>query len=292
MYRALLLLILAFAGCAHCDRDPQFLFDLSIAKEYYRNGKFGEAMQKFEDAVEKCPDSYDAIVGLASSDREWGMSKFTEAEDLYRVKKIEFAKKEFIKANKVHQMAEKLFLKAIQLRPKDMLAYRELGIFYYKRATSPYGYPFRIDDQENRQRERDLAIRYLKQVVEKEPMDWFIQRDLGLALFSADNSSEGRIHLGAYLSGMMKARNYLLKVAPRRTTEQREELSNRLRELDKQLNQIRSVLYTYVTNLEKTRAEWKGRGKGEGVAALTQEILAVQNLLGQYASVGESPKNP
>ena len=135
MYRVFLFLILlAASGCAHCDRDEKFLFDLSLAREYYLNGKFGEAIQKFEDAVEKCPDSYDAILGLAIADRDWGMVKFTEAEDLYRVKKIEFAKKEFTKASNIHKVAEKLFLKAIQMRPDD--TYREIDRSRYSSSNS------------------------------------------------------------------------------------------------------------------------------------------------------------
>ncbi len=293
MFRnAFLLLLLAAAGCAHCDTDRDFLFDLSLAREYYRNGKFGEAMKKFEDALERCPDNYDAIVGLASSDREWGMAKFAEAEGLFRVKKVDFARREFLKAASIHKVSEQLFLKAIQIRPDDVLAYLGLGVLHYKRATSPYEYPFRLDDQENRRRERDLAIRFLGKVVEKEPKVYFAQRDLGLALFASGNSSEGRLHLGFFLGGMEAGRAHILRVAPRRTVDQREEMAKRIREIDKQLDQVRHVLYSYVVNLKKTREEWNRRGIKEGVAALTQEILAVQNLLGKYAEAQEPSKNP
>jgi len=286
------------------DKDPQYQFHLKLANDYYERGKFEEAMQKYEDAIERNPKSYIAVVGLACTDREWGLKKFAEAEDLHRAKKVEFAKKEFEKAVVVHTTAHKLYLKAIQMKPDHPLAYRELGVFFYKRATSPYSYPYRLDDQKNRQKERDEAIRHLRIVVEKEPTLPFTRRYLGLALFAAGHSAEGRQHLEVYLQGMAEGREHLRKNAARQSPEQREELERRLRTIDKELDEVCEVLGAYLRDLEDRRAaaqkaydkllaEEPARAKESDakklVDGLNVEILAVQNLLRKYREV-ESKK--
>lgn len=282
-----LCVLCVLCGCANPENDPEFKIDIQLANDYYKHGKFEEAMRKYEDAIEKCPESYQAIVGLASSDREWGLRKFGEAEEMFRIKKADLAKREFEKAVNVHATAQRLYRKAIEMRPDDPLAYRELGLFYYRRATSPYSYPYRLDDAENRTKERDLAIENFKFVVKKEPKAYFAQRYLGLAMFSAGNTSEGRTHLEAYLQGMASAREYILKTAPREGPEHREDLDRRIREIDKDLGEVRGLLLSYLSDLEEKKAKADKGGDAQYAQALNVEILAVQSLVRKYQEVAE-----
>ncbi|MBI2899414.1 MAG: tetratricopeptide repeat protein [Planctomycetes bacterium] len=276
-----------FAGCAGSpDQDSKYLLDLRLAADYYKRGKYEEAMRKYEDAIEKNPKGYGAIVGLACSDREWGLKKFEEAENLFLAKKVDLAKKEFDKAVAVHAAAQKLFQKAIQLKPEEMIAYRELGSFYYKRATSPWNFPYRLDDPK-RQKERDLAIEYLGKVVKKEPDTMYAQRDLGLALFAAGKSSQGRVHLEIYLAKAAEGREFLRKNAPKSTPDQREEAEKRLRAIDEDLLKICDMLIMYLKELEEKQADAARTGATELADTLQTEILAVRNLLGKYRETRE-----
>lgn len=293
MLRRLPILVVLAAGCSNAEKDPDFQLDMQLANEYYKHGKFEEAIRKYEDAIEKVSSSYRAIVGLACADREWGLRKFEEAEEMFRIKKADIAKREFEKAVAVHSTAQRLYLKAIELDKNDPLAYRELGYFYYRRATSPYSYPYRLDDEGNRTKERDLAIRYFQLVVAKEPKTYFAQRYLGLALFASGNSSEGRLHLEEHLKGMGAAREYIVKTAPHQTAEQREDVERRLREIDKEIGEVRDFMVAYVNDLEEKKAKAQAAGETKYVEALSVEILAVHNLVRKYKEVeADKPQQP
>ncbi len=285
-------LILA-AGCSNAEKDPDFQIDMQLANEYYKHGKFEEAIRKYEDAIEKIPSSYRAVVGLACADRGWGLRKFGEAEEMFRIKKVDIAKREFEKAVAVHATAQRLYLKAIEMNHEDPLAYRELGYFYYRRATSPYSYPYRLDDEVNRTRDRDLAIQHFRVVVAREPKTYFAQRYLGLALFASGNSSQGRLHLQEYLKGMGAAREYIVKSAPHQSAEQREDVERRLREIDKEIGEVRDFMLAYVNDLEEKKAKAQQAGETKYVDALNVEILAVHNLVRKYKEVeAEKPQQP
>lgn len=302
MSRTWPILIVALAACGTPpERDSKYLFDYALANDYYKAGKYEEAMRKYEDAIERHPKSYNAIVGLACADREYGLKKFEEAEDLHRAKKVDLAKKEFEKAVKVHSAAQMLLRKAIEMKPEEPLAYRELGVFYYKRATSPYSYPYRLDDVVNRQKERDLAIDNLRIVVKREPNLFFAQRYLGFALLARalpSEWSEARICLEFYLRGMNEGREHLRLNAPKSTPEQREEVEKRLKKIDRELEEVCEVLLAHLRSLEEQRARalrcWEAI-KNENpemepaakkvVDGLTVEILAVEGLLRRYREV-------
>lgn len=306
---------LLLAGCG-TTLDPDYVAEVQLANEYYKNGKFEEAMRKYEDAIEKFPNGYEAIVGLGCADREWGFRKFIEAEDLFRARKVELAKTEFQKASGYHDKAQKLFHRAIQLRPDDLLAHRELGHFYYKRATSPYSYPYRLDDQENRRAELDRAIEKFTMIVEKVPNEYFAQRYLGLALFAKGDSPKGRRHLEVYLWGMATARKYIIKSSSGNNSEEREDAEKRLREIDRELAGVRDVLEGYVLDLKRRKTEAKevieasenelesatdpervNELKGivaearKGFEVFSVEILAVESLISKYKEV-EATKAP
>lgn len=316
MSRRWMIAALLLGGCATTEQ-PEYVFDVQLANEYYKNGKFEEAMRKYEDAIEKNSRGYEAIVGLGCASREWGFRKFIEAEDLHRAKKAELAEKEFKKATNVHDSAQRLFLKAIEIRREDLLAHRELGFFYYKRATTPYSYPYRLDDKENRRRELQLAIEKFTMVVQKVPKEYFAQRYLGLALFAQGDSRQGRVNLEAYLWGMDKARKYILKSSSGKTVEEREDAEKRLREIDKELAEVRDMLHGYVGSLREKKEQAKtvieaGQNERERetnpakiaeldrtiaenqkiLEVVSVEILAVEQLIGRYKEVQETKKEP
>lgn len=269
MSRSWILLAIAAAGCSNPENDPEFLQQLRLGNEYYKNGKYDMAKTQYERAIESCPTSYEAIVGLASASREWGLMKYAEVEDLYRAKKYEFASQQVKKANAEHKSAQLLYLKAIQLKPELLTAYRELGVLHYKRATSPYNYPHRVEEKTERHRERDEAILRLKYVVDREPKAYFAQRYLGLAYIAAGKTSLGREHLARYLQGMAEAREYIIKFAPARTTAEKEDKQGRLDELNKDITEVRGVLLAY---LEALREDARRTERGSDPADLKKLV--------------------
>jgi tetratricopeptide (TPR) repeat protein len=299
MCRAAVLLAAAAAafvsGCHTCPdhRAAELAFELAYFN--YQNGKFDQAKSLYIRALENCPDDYDALVGLANASREYGNELFRAAHALVEQGKLDQARKMFQEANDNHVEAERFFRTAIQRHPDDMLPHYGLGQLFYQRAVTPFPFPYPVEDKENRRRERDAAIREFKLVVERGAHQLYqVHRYLGLALFAAGKMDEGRYHLQVFHEAQEKMFNVWVD-RPAETDEEKKRKEAALRQLEREIEDVRSILLVYQEDLERRRdlLQTKSPRSAEDeqeLARVTRELLALEGMLKSFVLTRLGPE--
>jgi len=302
------LLTAALAGCGGVNdlyREQMFL-----GEHYYRNGKYGEAMGRYTQAVEFAysgSEKYNATLQVANASTEYGLVLYEAAEHLLRNNSKAAGHKKLQEADKVHDNAHKAFTKCLQMRSDDRIANYYLGLFFYKRATSfaelPYpGTPAGIAQ---RCKERDEAVRQFEVVLSDEhgditTMDHLVtckspqlHRYLALALFARsdwdrNDGETARRHVLVYLHFIEGSiAKVIAKVTESSDDKAKSEKQAELDQLRQELVNTRSLLTTQHQGLKELLAMWE-TGKEEPrldpakrdlwMNAARREIAALSNL--------------
>ncbi len=283
------------AGCQNCSNDPDVAMYFEMGCRYYETRKFDEAAGRFEAALKKCPDHYPSLIGLGNASREYGNQLYKGAYELTVKNKKEQAKKMFEEANFKHNDAVLCFQRAMGSRPDDMAPHVGLGTLCYQRATSPFPYPYLIEDRENRHRERDKAIEEFRLVVKKHPDTYQVRRYLGLALFAANQIDEGREHLKAYLDYLQGVFDLICENWPTATEENKKAREEALAGLDRDITEVRDVLTICLAGLrgEHDRILAVGRPltpeEQKSSDRISREILATENTISSFSLNRFSP---
>ena len=279
---------LASGGCHDCSQDREVFQLLQVAQFNYQNQKFELSAQLFMNALEKCHDHYGAIVGLSNAFREYGNEQFRLVALHFRNEKPDMARQKYKKGNDLHADSERYLQKALQMEPEDLLPHYYLGLLWYQRATSPLDYPYRREDAESRQRDRDSAIEEFQLVVREVTQVYEAHRYLGLALFAANRTAEGIVHLNAFHDSRQKAFNYLV-TQPARGDLEKERKERALREIEKEIADVRELIILHQGELVLQRDDLKAKeSKGldeterKRLAQISREMLLVQRLIRNF----------
>lgn len=298
----------ALSGCGGVNelyREQMFL-----GEHYYRNGKYGEAMGRYTQAVEFAysgSEKYNAILQVANSSTEYGLVLYEAAEHLIRHGNRPAGNKKLVEADKVHDNAHKAFTKCLQMRSDDRIANYYLGLFFYKRATSfsELPYPGTEKGMAQRCKERDEAVRQFEIVLSDERGDITtmehlatcrspqIHRYLALALFARsdwdrNDGETARRQVMVYLHYIEDSiAQEIAKVTDSSDDKAKKEKQATLDQLHQELVNTRALLSTQHQGLKELLATWEA-GKEEPrldpakrelwMNAARREIAALANL--------------
>ncbi len=135
----------ALAGCAAGEKSPdekEWEAQMYLGEQMFKNSKFEDAVRAYRRAVQLKPDNYQATIGLGASCSEASLTLYVEAERLLAVRQRDVAKRNIDRADEYVLMAKKCFARGLEMRPNDRVANYNLGLMYYKRATTPYNLPY------------------------------------------------------------------------------------------------------------------------------------------------------
>jgi tetratricopeptide (TPR) repeat protein len=280
---AAVLLPAALSGCGGVNE--LYNEQMFLGEHYYRNGKYGEAMGRYTQAVEFAGNSserYKATLQVANASTEYGLVLYEVAESLIRNHNRPAGKNKLKEADKVHDNAHKAFTRCLQMRPDDRIANYYLGLFFYKRATSfsELPYPGTPEGMAQRCKERDEAVRQFEIVLGDERGDITLvahlatckspqlHRYLALALFARsdwdrNDSETARRHVLVYLHYIEKSiTNVIDKVTESADDKAKKEKQAELDQLRQELVNTRALLTTQHQGLKELLSMWE-QGKEE-----------------------------
>ncbi|HXX95463.1 MAG TPA: hypothetical protein VEN81_17720 [Planctomycetota bacterium] len=284
---ALVLLVGTQASCTHegsCDKHRAAIEAVSMAKMAYDGGHFEQSKELYNHAIEWCTENYDARIGLAHASRSLGNQLYRDADLAAHQGKIPQANKLFNQATENHVLADQLFRTALTERPDDLEPHFGLGLLWYERCTAPIAAPWKPEDRENRQRERDESIREFSTVIknldEKKGRSSQAHRYRGLAYLASDLVEEGAADLKAYHNSRQDLYNRIVATWPSGTEEEKRRKDGALRGLEKEIDDIREVLVLeQVAMVDRTRVLRKMEAKDPAEAArITQQIAHLASV--------------
>lgn len=284
MFRAFLIAMAAAAvpglvSCSHvsrCEKHNQAVTAMELAKTAYEGGHYDQAKDLFNNAVEWCDENYDARIGLANASRMLGNQLYMQADQNAQAGKLQQAQKIFRQANENHSTADRLLRTAIKERPDDVDPHFSLGLLWYERATSPVAAPYRWDDSENRQRERDDSIREFTLVLAQHPNSSASLRYRGLAYLAAGKLEEGAKDLKIFHDSRQDLYNQIVKTWPSGTENDKKRKNVALRGVEKEIDDVREVL---VIGLSELNSRAKELRKKEAPTA--EEMQQIAHLFTQ-----------
>jgi tetratricopeptide (TPR) repeat protein len=274
-------------SCGHesgCERHVQAQESKVLAKVAYDGGHFDQAKELYSNCVEWCTENYDARIGLANASRALGNQLYRDADVSAQQGKVQQAQKIFKQANENHVLADRLFRTALKERPDDLEPHYGLGLLWYERSTSPISAPWKPDDRENRQRERDESIKEFSIVLDRVPGSFQSHRYRGLARLAADLVEEGAADLRAYHNSRQDLYNKIVSTWSSGSDEEKRRKDIALRSVEKEIDDVREVLVLeQVEMVDRSRNLRKREPKDPAEAQkITQEIAhlsAVQLIL-------------
>ena len=135
----------AVAGCATGEKsqeEREFEGQMYLGDQMFKNSKFEDAVRAYRRAVQLQPNNYKATIGLGASCSEASLTLYVEAERLLGVRQHDAAMRNIERADDYVAMAKKCFARGLEMRPDDRVANYNIGLMYYKRATTPYNLPY------------------------------------------------------------------------------------------------------------------------------------------------------
>jgi tetratricopeptide (TPR) repeat protein len=237
-------LVAVLAGCGNCPNKGKSQQTMDLGQQFFNAGRYDQAKIMFSSSVEQCPDNEDSWLGLANASREYGNTQFKKAADLAAEGKGSEVKRVYKDAAESHTLAYDIFHRKIVDFPDDMAPHYGLALLHYQRATSILPFPFPLDDKQNRQGERDLAIREFKLVIDHSPGVVQAYRYLGLALFAAGRFEEGRPNLKHFHDAQQMLYERVL-TWPGSTDDEKSRKENALGKVNREIEEIRDVLGEY-----------------------------------------------
>jgi tetratricopeptide (TPR) repeat protein len=276
----------ANAGCHSCSDHKVALVAFDLAEFNYRGGKFDQAKSLYMRAIENCSDHYEALVGLGNACREYGTELYRNVSLLVEQGKPDPAQKMLKEANQNHAESDQYFRTALQRRPDDLLPHYGLGQLWYQRATTTWPFPYALDDRVNRRRDRDQAIREFTLVVQKVPQLYQAHRYLGLLLFAAGQTDEGRAHLKVFHDAQQKVYVHVM-ARPAETDEMKKQKDLDLRQIEKEIEDVREVLVVYKGELDRQRdllhtKTGRTAEEEQKLAHVTRETLVLENVIKSF----------
>ncbi len=276
------------ASCTHesqCEDHDRARESRELAKYAFDGGHFDQAKELYTNAMNKCTQNYDARIGVANSCRALGTQLYQQADQLASVGKRQQAEKVFMQANNNHAQSDQLFRTAMVERPDDVDPHYGIGLLWYDRCTSPIAAPYRSDDVENRQRERDQAIKEFTLVLTRMPQSSQAHRYRGLAYLAADRIEEGASDLKIYHDSRQDLYNKIVGTWPSLTPEDKRRKDIALRAVEKEIDDVREVIVLEQGEMvDRTKVLKKKEREAQGpaeVQKITQEIahLSRQQLV-------------
>lgn len=296
MSKAVIVVLLALgaaglASCNHlatCDNHEKAQTAKLLAKTAYDGAHYDQAKELYNNAVEWCSDNYDARMGLAHSSRMLGNQLFQQADQSAQAGKLPAAQKVFRQANDNHIMADRLFRTAMSERPDDPEPHYGLGLLWYERATSPISAPYPRDDTENRQRERDEAIKEFTLVIKSPTASSQSLRYRGLAYLAADRLEEGAKDLKVYHDSRQDLYNKIVSTWPSTSENDKKRKDIALREVEKEIDNVREVLLLELGELDRRSKELKKKEtptpkEVQEVAHLSSQQILLEGMIRSFA---------
>jgi tetratricopeptide (TPR) repeat protein len=288
---------LALLGCDHlssCERHTQAQEAKKLAKVAYDGGHYDQAKELYNNSVEWCEDNYEARMGLANASRMLGNQLYQLADQNAAAGKLPQAQKIFRQANENHSMADRLLRTAVTEKPDDLEPHYSLGLLWYERATSPISAPYRPDDIDNRQRERDEAVKEFTIVLARQPSSSQSLRYRGLAYLAAGRLEEGAKDLKIFHDSRQDLYNKIVNTWPSSSDPDKKRKDIALRDVEKEIDDVREVLVLELGELV-TRAKALKRKETltpqeqQEVGHLTTEQILLEGMIKSFAltSMGE-----
>ncbi|HLY09127.1 MAG TPA: hypothetical protein VKW04_07495 [Planctomycetota bacterium] len=241
---ALMVVGAAAAGCGNCPLRGKSDQSKDLGQQFFNAGRYDQAKIMFSNCVEQCPDNEEGWLGLANACREYGNIQFKHASDLAAEGKGAEVKRFYKDAAEAHTLAYDIFHRKVVDNPGDMAPHYGLALLHYQRATSILPFPFPLDDTQNRQHERDLAISEFTMVIQHSPGVVQAYRYLGLALFAADRMDEGRPYLKHFHDAQQMLYERVLQW-PGSTDDDKSRKESSLAKVNREIEEIRDVLGEY-----------------------------------------------
>lgn len=287
----------ALASCGHaydCERHGQAHDAKALARIAYDGGHFDQAKDLYVNAVDWCTDNYDARIGLANASRALGNQLYQQADLNAQAGKIPAAQKIFKQANENHVMADRLFRTAMEERPDDLDPHYGMGLLWYERSTSPIAAPWRPDDAENRQRERDQAIKEFTFVITRFASTSQARRYRGLAYLAADRIEEGARDLKVYHDSRQDLYNKIVGTWPSGTEDEKKRKDIGLRTVEKEIDDVREVLVLELGEVDDRAKKLRKKDNPsptevQEIAHLSSQQLLLESMIKSFAltKIGE-----
>jgi len=290
---AVAILAVFAAGCGNCPNRAKSEQSKDLGMQWYNSGRYDQAKIMFSSCVEQCPDNEEGWIALANSSREYGNTQFKRAADLAAEGKASEVKRAYKDAADNHTLAYDIFHRKIVDFPDEMASHLGLALLHYQRATSVLPFPFPVDDIQNRQKERDIAIKEFRYVIARNPGVVQAHRYLGLALFTAGQMDEGRPHLKRYHDAQQILYEKIL-TWPGSTDEEKSRKEQSLAKVNREIEEMRDILgeYFMVSQREFDRLKAKKiRTPEEDVtmARLFREGLELEKAIKSFHLTNLSP---
>lgn len=309
-------------GCAG-DPDLQRDFDNQMisGEVHFGGGRFDNAVRAYARATELKPNHYQAFIGLGSSASEHSMALYGEADRLQAVGKVAPTEDALRRADEMTDIAQRSFTKALQLRPNDPVANYLLGVMFFKRATSPYAFPYPSNNEKaalQRQKERDEAIRQFEIVLAREKVALDHPEHMGkcvspqmhryLAIahltrgdWERRDVERMREHLAFYLLWLQRNREEIVKRSGGRSDEEKARRERDLQTIDRELLDVKELLRGWLENLRVYESEVRQGKEHPPIPAdrrdarlesLSRELLIVEAMVREFdqASGGDGKK--
>lgn len=267
----------ASAGCGNCPNHAKSVVTQDLAQQWYNAGRYDQAKVMFDSCVEQCPDNQDGWLGLANACREYGNTQFKQAADLAAQGKGAEVKHAYKDAAESHTLAYDIFHRKIVDFPDDMAPHYGLALLHYQRATSMMPFPFPLDDTLNRQKERDLAIKEFKLVIQKSPGVVQAYRYLGLALFAAGKMEEGSPQLKRFHDAQQILYERILQW-PNSTDDEKSRKESSLAKVNREIEEMRDVLGEYFMYAQRESDRLKAKKDRTAEESITMAKLFRESL--------------
>lgn len=312
-------LALILGACA--EVDERHAEQMMLAQQYYMNGKFYEAIGRFQAAYEQASSNrerYQATLGVANASAEYGLIIYEYAERLIRDDKRAAGVNKWKEADKWHDDAARAFYKCLELRPGDTIANRGLGDLFYRRSTAFSVLPYTETDEGKalRKKERDEAVKQYGIVLADERGDItkpdhgpqckssHIHRYLALALFTRsdwdkNDCQEARRHMMVYLNYLKWAHHNIVEGLKPVDDAEKLDKEKRLDAIRKQIAETRALLGDLLKGLRDVYAQWKAETEKPPIPkdkrevwmlAAHREIAALQLLTQEYEEAAQAAK--
>jgi tetratricopeptide (TPR) repeat protein len=149
-----------------------------------------------------------------------------------------------------HNDAFRMLASILRDDPDNLSARYALGLLHYDRAVSPFDYPYRKGDRENRGKERDRAIEEFRILLKEDPRPLYAHRYLAVLLAARgqpDDRQEARPHFEHFLNSARAIRQKLvdhtvMSEEPAHAEEAKRLKAAKLQELDQHILEMDDAL--------------------------------------------------
>ncbi len=273
-------LLMGMATCQGSDIpdvDP-VRQNMELAKYWFENGHFMEAVGRYKAVLEARRDYYPALIGLGNSAGEASHQLYVEADDAFGGDRRDIGLRALSEADEYARLANNAFQRCMQVRTNDLVANYGFGLFLYNRSVTlrnlPYpaspepppdvlkfeekakswraGYKQRIDELKKSIEQFELVlngdggglgtVEHLRRCKSSQA-----HRYLGLALFMRSDWDKrdgdvARAHLSAFAVYVVDLREAVIKLKPATSDDEKKVKEAEMRRLNQDIMELKALM--------------------------------------------------